>query len=244
MAGQVYVDQQKADKPGDLYPEDAQIEARGKALPLCEPGRPEAGKGPAGVSALFGGPDLHGRGGPPPGALPTACCKTGPEKVYAVDVGYGQLAWSLRSDPRVVNLERTNARVPHPGAGARGHRLFLRDVSFISLSLILPAVRPLLAEQGRAVCLIKPSLRRAGRRWGRREWSGTPPCTGRSSRRHCSCPEGGVLRAGADLFPGEGGRRGTSSIWCTCSAATPPPRTMPCPPPPRWWEASHKELDR
>lgn len=82
--------------------------------------------------------------------------------MYAVDVGYGQLAWSLRTDERVVNLERTNARyltreqVPDP------IDFFSVDVSFISLTIILPAVRPLLKDGGQAVCLIKPQFE-AGR---------------------------------------------------------------------------------
>ena len=96
------------------------------------------------------------------GGFTDCMLQNGARKVYSVDVGYGQLAWSLRTDPRVVNLERTNARyltaeqVPEPVD------FFSVDVSFISLTLILPAVRPLLRDGGRAVCLIKPQFE-AGR---------------------------------------------------------------------------------
>ena len=137
MAGQVYVDQQKADKPGDLYPEDAQIEARGKALPFVSRGGLKLEKARREFQLSL-------------------------EGLTCMDVGYGQLAWSLRSDPRVVNLERTNARYLTREQVPEAIDFFSVDVSFISLSLILPAVRPLLAEQGRAVCLIKPQFE-AGR---------------------------------------------------------------------------------
>ena len=99
---------------------------------------------------------------PPQADLLTACCKNGAAKVYAVDVGYGQLAWSLRNDPRVVCLERTNARyltdeqVPEP------LDFVSIDVSFISLRLILPAVHELLKARGHIVCLVKPQFE-AGR---------------------------------------------------------------------------------
>ena len=88
--------------------------------------------------------------------------QNGASKVYAVDVGYGQLAWSIRSDKRVVCLERTNARyltkeqIPEPLDFAS------IDVSFISLKLILPALRPLMAENGQVVALVKPQFE-AGR---------------------------------------------------------------------------------
>jgi 23S rRNA (cytidine1920-2'-O)/16S rRNA (cytidine1409-2'-O)-methyltransferase len=88
--------------------------------------------------------------------------KRGAEKIYAVDVGYGQLAWEIRNDPRVVAMERTNIRyvtaeqIPDPIS------LAVIDVSFISLRLVLPAVRPLLREDAELLCLIKPQFE-AGR---------------------------------------------------------------------------------
>ena len=92
------------------------------------------------------------------GGFTDCMLQNGARKVYAVDVGYGQLAWSLRSDPRVVCLERTNARyltteqIPEPLNFASV------DVSFISLKLILPALRPLMAEGGQVACLVKPQF--------------------------------------------------------------------------------------
>ena len=161
MAGQVYVDQQKADKPGDLYPEDAQIEARGKALPFVSRGGLKLEKARREFQLSLEGLTCMDVGAST-GGFTDCMLQNGARKVYAVDVGYGQLAWSLRSDPRVVNLERTNARYLTREQVPEAIDFFSVDVSFISLSLILPAVRPLLAEQGRAVCLIKPQFE-AGR---------------------------------------------------------------------------------
>ena len=96
------------------------------------------------------------------GGFTDCMLQNGAQRVYSVDVGYGQLAWSLRTDPRVVNLERTNARYLTQEQVPEEIGFFSVDVSFISLTLILPAVRPLLAEHGQAVCLIKPQFE-AGR---------------------------------------------------------------------------------
>ena len=96
------------------------------------------------------------------GGFTDCMLQNGAVKVYSVDVGYGQLAWSLRTDPRVVNLERTNARYLTREQIPEEIGFFSVDVSFISLTLILPAVRPLLGERGQAVCLIKPQFE-AGR---------------------------------------------------------------------------------
>lgn len=161
MAGSVYVDQQKADKPGDLYPEEAQIEVRGKGLQYVSRGGLKLEKAMEEFPISLAGLVCMDVGAST-GGFTDCMLQNGAQKVYAVDVGYGQLAWSLRTDPRVINLERTNARyltreqVPEP------IDFFSVDVSFISLSLILPAVRPLLAEGARAVCLIKPQFE-AGR---------------------------------------------------------------------------------
>lgn len=161
MAGQVYVDNQKADKPGDTFSSEAHIEVRGKGLPYVSRGGLKLEKAMQ-VFLL----SLEGKicmdVGASTGGFTDCMLQNGAKKVYAIDVGYGQLAWKLRNDPRVVNLERTNARyitkelVPDPIS------FFSVDVSFISLTIILPAVRPLLEDAGQAVCLIKPQFE-AGR---------------------------------------------------------------------------------
>lgn len=92
------------------------------------------------------------------GGFTDCMLQNGAKKVYSIDVGYGQLAWSLRTDERVVNLERTNARYLTAEQVPDTIDFFSVDVSFISLTLILPAVRPLLKDGGQAVCLIKPPI--------------------------------------------------------------------------------------
>ena len=161
MAGDVYVDQQKADKPGDLYPEEAPIEVRGKGLKYVSRGGLKLEKAMAEFPITLTGLVCMDVGAST-GGFTDCMLQNGAKKVYAVDVGYGQLAWSLRTDPRVVNLERTNARYLSQEQVPEPIDFFSVDVSFISLSLILPAVRPLLSENARAVCLIKPQFE-AGR---------------------------------------------------------------------------------
>lgn len=161
MAGTVYVDGQKADKPGTAYPAGVSVEVRGKKLPYVSRGGLKLEKAME-VFHL----SLEGRTamdvGASTGGFTDCMLQNGAKKVYSVDVGYGQLAWKLRTDPRVVSLERTNARyltreqVPEPVD------FFSVDVSFISLKLILPAVRGLTADGAEAVCLIKPQFE-AGR---------------------------------------------------------------------------------
>lgn len=94
----------------------------------------------------------------PPAGLLTVCCKMEPKRFYAIDVGYGQLAWKLRTDTRVINLERTNFRHVTREQVAEQVNFASVDVSFISLTLILPVAHSLLSEDGEMVCLIKPQF--------------------------------------------------------------------------------------
>ncbi len=161
MAGNVYVNNQKFDKPGDTVSDDAQIEVRGHTLQYVSRGGLKLEK----AMQLF---PISLQGsicmdiGASTGGFTDCMLQNGAQKVYSVDVGYGQLAWQLRQDPRVVNLERTNARYLTRAQIPEEIDFFSVDVSFISLRIILPAVRPLLRDGGRAVCLIKPQFE-AGR---------------------------------------------------------------------------------
>ncbi len=161
MAGIVYADNQKADKPGDLYPEETALEVRGRGLPYVSRGGLKLEK----AMKSFG-LELHGLTcmdvGASTGGFTDCMLQNGAEKVYAVDVGYGQLDWKLRNDPRVVNLERTNARYLTRQEIPEEIDFFSIDVSFISLTLLLPVLHTLLKPGGRAVCLIKPQFE-AGR---------------------------------------------------------------------------------
>lgn len=161
MAGSVYVNNQKFDKPGDTVSDDVEIEVRGSTLKYVSRGGLKLEK----AMQLF--PiDLNGKIcmdiGASTGGFTDCMLQNGAQKVYSVDVGYGQLAWQLRQDPRVVNLERTNARYLTREQVPEEIDFFSVDVSFISLRIILPAVRPLLRDGGQAVCLIKPQFE-AGR---------------------------------------------------------------------------------
>ena len=160
MSGEVFVGGQRVDKPGTAVPEDAQIEVRG-GLAYVSRGGLKLEKAMATFPI-----DLRGAVcadiGASTGGFTDCMLQNGAEKVYAVDVGYGQLAWKLRSDPRVVCLERTNARYLTHEQVPDELDFASIDVSFISLKLIFPALYELLREGGHIACLIKPQFE-AGR---------------------------------------------------------------------------------
>ena len=161
MAGQVFVGGRRMDKCGALVPEDAVLEVRGNPLPYVSRGGLKLEKAMATWPITLTGKTCMDCGAST-GGFTDCMLQNGAAKVYAVDVGYGQLDWKLRTDERVVNMERTNARyltreqIPEP------LDFISVDVSFISLGLILPALAPLLGEHGQIVCLIKPQFE-AGR---------------------------------------------------------------------------------
>ena len=161
MSGQVYVDGRRVDKPGAPVAEGAAVEVRGSALRYVSRGGLKLEKA-MGLWPIT----LEGKVcmdiGASTGGFTDCMLQNGAAKVYAVDVGYGQLAWSLRSDERVVSLERTNARYLTHEQVPEEPEFASVDVSFISLKLILPAVAGLLREGGQAVCLVKPQFE-AGR---------------------------------------------------------------------------------
>ena len=161
MAGQVYVDNQKADKCGTSYDENVSIEVRGATLKYVS-------RGGLKLEKAIDNFDLNLKDkttmdiGASTGGFTDCMLQNGAKKVYSIDVGYGQLAWKLRTDDRVVNLERTNMRKVTREQVPDDIDFFSVDVSFISLRLILPVARQLMAENTEAVCLIKPQFE-AGR---------------------------------------------------------------------------------
>ena len=161
MAGLVYVENQKADKCGTSYDENVKIEVRGSALNYVSPGGLKLEKAINNFDL-----DLNDKItmdiGASTGGFTDCMLQNGAKKVYSIDVGYGQLAWKLRTDERVVNLERTNMRKVTREQVPDDIDFFSVDVSFISLKLILPVARELMAENAQAVCLIKPQFE-AGR---------------------------------------------------------------------------------
>ena len=161
MMGNVYVDNQKSDKPGTMLPVTTKIEIRGETMPYVSRGGLKLEK----AMSLF---PIHLQNkicmdiGASTGGFTDCMLQNGAKKVYSVDVGYGQLAWKLRTDERVVNLERTNIRYITDEQVPDKIEFASVDVSFISLCLVLPVARRLLVDDGEMVCLIKPQFE-AGR---------------------------------------------------------------------------------
>lgn len=161
MSGIVYVNDQKEIKAGrDIKPLDA-IEVRGSALKYVSRGGLKLEKAMQSFPISLEGSVCMDIGAST-GGFTDCMLQNGAVKVYSIDVGYGQLAWKLRSDERVVNLERTNFRYVTREQIPDEVDFASVDVSFISLKLILPVMYQLLKDGGEAVCLIKPQFE-AGR---------------------------------------------------------------------------------
>ena len=157
MAGEVYVNAQKADKAGLEVDITSTIEVRGSACPYVSRGGLKLEKAlrnfgvdPTGFVCSDSGAST--------GGFTDCLLQQGAKKVFAIDVGYGQLAWKIRSDPRVVTMERTNIRYVTPEDLGEPLDLSVVDVSFISLKLVLPVIQKLLKPTGQVLCLIKPQF--------------------------------------------------------------------------------------
>ena len=158
MAGAVVADEQRVDKPGTLIATQAHIRLKaGARSPYVSRGGQKLEGGltafdveVTGVVALDVGAST--------GGFADCLLQRGATKVFAVDVGYGQLAWSLRQDPRVVNMERCNIRSLSPDGLSPTPSLAVIDASFISLKLVIPHVVRLIAPKGEIVALVKPQF--------------------------------------------------------------------------------------
>jgi len=158
MAGLVYVNGQKADKPGVSYEETVQIEVRGETCPYVSRGGLKLEKALRDFSVKPEG-FVCSDSGASTGGFTDCLLQKGASKVFAIDVGYGQLDWKIRSDPRVVVMERTNIRYVTPEDLGEPLDLSVVDVSFISLKIVLPAIKNLLKPGvGQVLCLIKPQF--------------------------------------------------------------------------------------
>ena len=154
MEGLVYVNGQKADKAGTMVAEDAAIEVRSNAKQFVSRGGKKIEKALGYFKIDPAGLDV----GASTGGFTDCLLQRGAVKVYSIDVGYGQLAYQLRIDPRVKCMERTNIRYVTPDMLEEIPSLAVIDVSFISLKLVLPVVAGLLDDTGRIACLIKPQF--------------------------------------------------------------------------------------
>lgn len=161
MAGTVFVDGQREDKAGSTFAEDVNIEVRGAAMKYVSRGGYKLEK----AVDLWNVP-LDGKicmdVGSSTGGFTDCMLQNGAVKVYAVDVGTNQLAWKLRSDERVISMEKTNIRYVTHGDIPDDIEFSSIDVAFISLTKVLIPVRNLLSDKGRVVCLVKPQFE-AGR---------------------------------------------------------------------------------
>ena len=157
MSGNVYVNGQKADKVGTSYEETVDIEVRGAVCPYVSRGGlklekalRDFGVNPEGYVCSDSGAST--------GGFTDCLLQQGAKKVFAIDVGYGQLDWKIRSDERVVVMERTNIRYVTPEDLGEPLDLSVIDVSFIGLEIVLPTIKTLLKPTGQVLCLIKPQF--------------------------------------------------------------------------------------
>jgi 23S rRNA (cytidine1920-2'-O)/16S rRNA (cytidine1409-2'-O)-methyltransferase len=158
MAGAVVVNDQRVDKPGTLIAATAGLRVKDEAR------SPYVSRGGQKLAAALQHFSFDVRGvaaldvGASTGGFTDCLLQHGARKVFAVDVGYGQLAWSLRQDPRVISIERTNIRMLDPLLLDETPTLAVIDASFISLTLVVPKVLTLLAPKGEVIALIKPQF--------------------------------------------------------------------------------------
>lgn len=161
MAGLVYVDGQRVDKPGTSVDTEAEITVKEALCPYVSRGGLKLEK----ALELYGFSLENSTAvdiGASTGGFTDCMLQKGAKKVFAIDVGYGQLDWKLRNDPRVVNMEKTNVRYLDTDTVDSDVDFISIDVSFISLKLIFPVAAKLLADDGSLVCLVKPQFE-AGR---------------------------------------------------------------------------------
>ena len=157
MEGLVFVNDQRVDKPGTTVARDANIEVRGKLCPYVSRGGLKLEK----ALNYFGvKPEGYvcSDSGASTGGFTDCLLQQGASKVFAIDVGYGQLDWKIRNDERVVVMERTNIRNVTPEQLGEPLDLSVIDVSFISLKIVLPVIKNLLKPTGQVLCLIKPQF--------------------------------------------------------------------------------------
>lgn len=161
MSGCVYVDGQKEDKAGSTFPLEVNVEVRGNTLKYVSRGGLKLEKAMANFDVSLEGKVCMDIGSST-GGFTDCMLQNKARKVYAVDVGHGQLAWKLRNDERVVCMEKTNIRYVTPDMVDDKIEFASVDVSFISLTMVLTPAYNLLTDDGQMVCLIKPQFE-AGR---------------------------------------------------------------------------------
>ena len=221
MEGIVYMNGAKAEKPGIQVPQDARVELRGADLAYVSRGGLKLEKAmqvfpisPHGFVCM----DI----GASTGGFTDCMLQNGAKKVYAVDVGYGQLAWKLRCDERVVVMERTNIRKVTPDMLEEPIGFFSVDVSFISLKLILPVLKALVCENAVGVCLVKPQFEAGKEKVGKKG-------VVRDAAVHLEvlhqcfayAQEAGFSVTGLDYSPVKGPQGNIEYLMCVASSSAP-----------------------
>lgn len=220
MAGDVFIQNQRYDKPGMLVPKDSQLDVRGGLRYVSRGGlklEKAMQKFPITLERKTA-MDI----GASTGGFTDCMLQNGAEKVYSVDVGYGQLAWKLRTDSRVVNLERTNVRYLTSEQVPELVDFFSVDVAFISLRLVLPVARKFLKDGGEAVCLIKPQFEAGKEKVGKKGVVRDPAVHREVIEQITSFVlQNGFSVLGLTYSPCAG-RKETSSIYCISGNPTDP----------------------
>ncbi|MCI8756005.1 MAG: TlyA family RNA methyltransferase [Oscillospiraceae bacterium] len=241
MAGQVYIDGQKSDKPGTPIPEDARIEVRGETLRYVSRGGLKLEKALK-VFPISLENAVCADIGASTGGFTDCMLQNGASKVYAIDVGYGQLAWDLRNNEKVVNLERTNIRYVTKAQVPDVLDFVSVDVSFISLRLVLPIAFTLLKEKGHMICLVKPQFEAGREKVGKKG-------VVRDQTVHCAvleqvsgyAIESGFSIRGLDFSPVKGPEGNIEYLMFLCKDGESCPLQTDIP---ALVEASHKALDK
>lgn len=204
MAGIVYVGEEKVDKAGTMIEDTARVEVRGHDLRYVSRGGLKLEKALQ-VFPISLADKICMDIGASTGGFTDCMLQNGAAKVYAVDVGYGQLAWSLRCDARVVNWERTNIRTVTPEQLADVIDFFSVDVSFISLHHVFPVARRVTVQEAEGVCLVKPQFE-AGKEKVGKKGVVRDPATHREVLEAASlcAAENGFSSLGADFSPVKG----------------------------------------
>ena len=211
MAGEVLVDDQKIDKPGTMVKPDAKITLLGKKLPFVSRGGYKLNKALEVFPISLEGKTMADLGAST-GGFTDCALQHGAKKVFAIDVGYGQLAWKLRNDSRVVNMERTNVRFLEADSLGEQVDAVSIDVAFISLDKVLPAAYKIMKNDAFLIALIKPQFE-AGREHveeGRCE--GSKRGFGRDPKGWLVCSSIGFTFEMPFLFSHQGGRHMPKSI--------------------------------
>ena len=167
MEGNVFVDNQREDKAGSMFPTDCRIEIHGNTLKYVSRGGLKLEKAMTHFDISLENKICMDIGAST-GGFTDCMLQNGAQKVYAVDVGYGQFAWKLRCDERVVCMEKTNIRYVTPSDIADRLDFASVDVSFISLTKVLGPARELLKDNGEIICLIKPQFEAGREKVGKR----------------------------------------------------------------------------